>query len=146
MNRERLVHTALEIAATASVAFLLTNAFSKQTRQKIGERDGWTCTQCGRSFADGYMVHACHSNHDKNNPDYDSVYAGDIRCVPHHLQQHQDAVGQADTIGLTETQNHYAIQQLLNTDIRTKNWLNGKGSEKELQQMSLDDLNNALFG
>jgi hypothetical protein len=140
--KERLV----QAGALVFGLWLMNNAFSKQTRQQIGERDGWACTVCGKKFCEGHMVHAAHDNHDKRNPNYDDPNMGKILCVPHHLQQHKEHVGRAQKIGLTEQQNLWAIQQLLNTEPMTHEYLAKNAQASGLRQMSLDELNDALFG
>lgn len=142
MNKERLI----QVSALGFGLWLVNNAFSKQTRHEIGQRDGWACTVCGKQFCEGHMVHAAHDNHDRSNPDYDSPNTGRMLCVPHHLQHHQDYVGRAEEIGLTEQQNLWAIQQLMNTEPMTHEYLAKNAQANGLRQMSLDELNAQLFG
>jgi hypothetical protein len=61
-------------------------AFGRKTRQEIGQRDNWTCTfpGCRRSFKDGWIIHAAHFQHDRNNPGYDDPNMGRMLCVEHH--------------------------------------------------------------
>lgn len=101
-----------EVTIGALVAFGM--AFSVGVRKAIGARDRWHCQEdgCDASFQSGDMVHAAHNNHDKADPAYDTVGAGKILCVPHHLKQHQNAKGHAIDIGLQECQNDYAISHL----------------------------------
>jgi len=109
-----------EVTGSALVAFGL--AFSVGVRKAIGARDKWHCQEegCDASFQNGDMVHAAHNNHDKSDPAYDTVDAGKILCVPHHLKQHQEAKGHAQDIGLQECQNDYAIARLLVTPTKKK--------------------------
>jgi hypothetical protein len=90
---------------------LFSLAFSVAIRKAIGRRDNWKCQEpdCDRSFQKGYMVHATHYDHDKKKPDYDTVDAGRILCIEHHLQDHIDNEGRN---GLTKSQNDYAIDRV----------------------------------
>lgn len=96
--------------------FLL--AFSLNIRKLIGKRDRWHCQDdgCNASFQSGKMVHASHYSHDKSDPTYDTVEAGRIQCVKHHLIYHQDHEGSSEEIGLTEEANNHAISLLKNTN------------------------------
>lgn len=60
--------------------------FSYESRKEIGKRDGWTC-ECGRSFKDGWMVHASHLDHERNEM-YDQPEVGKIECVKCHIARH----------------------------------------------------------
>lgn len=99
-------------------------AFSVAVRKMIGKRDSWTCQEdgCGKSYQTGWMVEATHNNHNKSEPSYDTVEAGKIRCIYHHLQQHENAQGHAQDIGLCENANNYAIRQLKKKDEHTIWW------------------------
>ena len=107
-----------EITIGALIAFGL--AFSVGVRKAIGARDKWHCQEdkCDASFQAGDMVHAAHNNHDKSKPTYNTTGAGKILCVPHHLQQHENARGRANNIGLKECQNDYAISRLKATSTK----------------------------
>ena len=98
-------------------------AFSKAIRKLIGKRDKWECQEetCDAAFYKGQMVHASHFNHDRSDPTYDTLEAGEILCVTHHLIYHQDHVGAAEEIGLEECQNDYAITQLKKTNTKVRN-------------------------
>jgi hypothetical protein len=139
MNRERLVHTALEIAATASVAFLLTNAFSKKTRREIWERAGGVSELSG----EGGRVECAHYNHDRSGPAYDDPNNGLLVTIYEHL--HSDEVGHVP-------QRQYYPQDPLPNGLKPEwnEWAIKKIEERlpkqELRQMSLDEFNDALFG
>lgn len=95
-------------------------AFSKSSRMKIGERDGWACqaSGCKKTFAKGWMVDAAHSpdHHDPEDPLYDDPSAGDIRCLDHHQAQHEEgtALGPEGDQG--------SINLLSGRDRRTWEW------------------------
>lgn len=118
MISHELITHAQELLSIAP--FLL--AFSLNIRKLIGKRDNWHCTDegCEASFQKGDMVHASHFNHDKSDPKYDTVEAGRIQCVKHHLIYHQNHVGRAQEIGLCEEANNYAIRMLKKTPIFNK--------------------------
>lgn len=96
--------------------FLL--AFSLNIRKLIGKRDRWHCQDegCNASFQAGDMVHASHYSHNKSDPNYDTVEAGRIQCVNHHLKYHEDHIGSAEDIGLCEQANNHAIELLKKTN------------------------------
>lgn len=105
---------------------LLAMAFSVAVRKLIGARDRWTCQDTGKKFSEGWMLHASHYNHDKSKPDYDSVDNGRMQSVSAHLQYHEDHVGKAEKIGLSERDNNYAIQKLREADERTQEYRRGR--------------------
>ena len=154
MGYKEHINRVLQLSAgLAAIAFLSQFAFSQETRKIIGNRDRWTCTQCGRSFKQGYMMHACHKNHDQTNPGYDTPEMGDIRCVPCHQSQHEAAIGNAQAmLGLSERDNQAAIRLLSDTPIMTRNNGNNKPipttiySNQTLTQIPLEQLNLELFG
>lgn len=102
------------------IAPILGMAFSAAVRAAIGKRDHWTCQDCGVQFKDGYMVHASHYNHDKSLPIYDSADNGRIQCVDCHEAFHEDHVGSAKDIGLSEEANLAAILLLEATNRGTR--------------------------
>lgn len=91
-------------------------AFSLKIRKEMGKRDKWHCVDCGVQWWDGSMLQASHYNHDKSNPNYDTVEAGRMQCVDCHQAYHELHVGHAQDIGLTETANNAAIALLEATD------------------------------
>ena len=95
-------------------------AFSKQTRLKMFKRAGGASEISGERFEDGVMLHCMHFNHDKSNPNYDEPEAGLVVTVQEHLDYHLSYVGRAHEINLKECQNYYAIDQLMQTDQRTR--------------------------
>src|SRR3990167_5496621 len=123
-------HKPSEIYTTLAVIgglFLLSQfAFSLKVRKQIGRRDHWTCQNedCDdgegqpKKYQNGYIVHASHKpeHHLKSDPIYDTSEAGDIRCIEHHLEQHEEGTT------LPKNQNDYAIRQLKKTDTRTVWW------------------------
>lgn len=137
MSKERV---AFYSAAALGIAWLSQFAFSKETRKKIGQRDHWACSDCGKRFDEGWMLHASHYDHDRDNPDYDSMETGRMQCVEDHLRFHQEHVGKSEEIGLSEDNNEFAIQALLRTDRRTRKY------REEKPQMSLEEINQSLFG
>lgn len=61
--------------------------FSYESRQEIGRNERWQCA-CGRGFSSGFMVHASHYDHSRDNDYYDSPENGRIQCVICHLRTH----------------------------------------------------------
>lgn len=114
ISPEYIQHTPEALLSLAP--FLL--AFSLNIRKLIGKRDKWKCQDegCNESFQTGSMVHASHYTHDKSDPNYDTVDAGRIQCVKHHLIYHQQHVGKAQEIGLCEEANNRAIDLLKKTN------------------------------
>lgn len=97
--------------------FLIANlAFSQKTRKEIGSRDRWHCQTCGVDWNGGFMLHASHYNHNQSEPEYDSPSNGRMQCVDCHQQYHEEHVGSAGEIGLTEAENLAAIALLSNTE------------------------------
>ena len=120
MNKERLITTGASALGLLAVSQF---AFSKSTRLEIGERDGWECQETGKRFADGWMLHAAHYDHDRDNPDYDEAYNGRMLSVGAHKDHHVDHQGRAHEIGLSEPYNDLAIEALKHTEHRTIAWL-----------------------
>lgn len=139
--KEKLIFT----ATTAFAGWLAFNAFSKSTRRKILKRDNYTCVETGKRWDDGYYVMASHVDHDKTNPDYDEPYMGVTHSVEAHLNFHLDHRGQAEEIGLTEHQNDFAIMALQNTNHIRWGW-EEQQREQAIKQMTLDEINDSLFG
>lgn len=101
---------------------VLAMAFSQAVRIEIGNRARWTCESCGKKFSQGWMLHMSHNNHDKKRSDYDNPDNGTCLCVTCHQDFHQQYVGSADKIGLSESDNDFALDALRNTDRRTRKW------------------------
>lgn len=98
--------------------------FSKHIRMLIGKRDDWTCQEdgCDKSFRDGWMVQAAHNpeHHSKDDPLYDTVDAGEILCIAHHLLQHLGGTS------LGKVKDAWAARQLSQTDEHTYSWYKKK--------------------
>ena len=114
MSRERLVKTFELATQAAAFGFLLhttTLAFSRRVRREILHRDQKTCQDCG---VDNFSskLQAAHYNHDKSNPDYDSVDTGRMLCTCCHFEEHVSFVGRAEETGLTEEHNEFAVRSL----------------------------------
>lgn len=107
---------ASEASLLTIAPFLL--AFSLNIRKLIGKRDNWHCQDegCDKSFQAGDMVHASHWNHDKSDPNYDTVEAGRIQCIDHHQEYHEWAVGQEEVIKICPQANNAAIVFLSKTN------------------------------
>lgn len=114
---EREVLETLPLLLSLAPAFL---AFSIRVRKQIGNRDHWTCQDCGDKFKDGVMVHASHYNHDHSLPSYDTSEEGRIQCIDCHEAYHTLYVGHARDIGLSEEGNLAAIELLSNLDRGTR--------------------------
>lgn len=80
-------------------------AFSRKVKYEIHERDGGLCIRCGSSFP----LEAGHINHDKRNPDYNTIDNGDTFCPSCHLDDHIENAGKN---GLSKKHNDWAIEQL----------------------------------
>jgi len=98
---------------------LINSAFSKETAKKIGKRAGWKSEKSGKSFWDGWVLHMAHLDHTKDET-YDEPERGVCVAVSEHLEMHEEAVGNAESIGLNECQNNYAIRMLKKTPIFNK--------------------------
>lgn len=81
-------------------------AFSRKTRREILERDHFQCTESGLEE----NLHASHFDHNRNNPDYDSPRNGRTLNIIEHLRDH---IARAGKNGLTQSQNDWAIEKLM---------------------------------
>jgi len=111
----------LLISVIGGLGLISQAAFSRKIRKQIGKRDNWHCQDegCDKSFQEGTMVHASHYNH-KRGRNYDNPENGRIQCVEHHQMYHEEYVGRAYLIGLTESGNLHAIEMLANTPREVK--------------------------
>lgn len=127
MEKERRITQALSLLSLIGVAYFSLIAFSEGTRKEVGRNNRWTCERCGRKFSEGWVIHICHYDHDKNNPKYDSPENGWCGCVQCHLRSHIEEAGRN---GLNQSQNNWAIHELETTQPRTYEWLrkNGRSS------------------
>ena len=48
-------------------------AFSRDVAREIKDNADWECEETGRKASDGWKMEACHKNHDKNYPYYNSL-------------------------------------------------------------------------
>lgn len=127
-NRPNYLEIGMQSAAALGLLWIASNLpFSKYTKKEIGRRDDWTCQadDCDRSFRDGWMVDAAHNpdKHHKSHPEYDHPESGDIRCVDHHQQQHEQGTS------LRPHQDRWAADQLSKRDRRTRWWRREVGNE-----------------
>lgn len=83
--KEMLKRAAILTIATVALVEVSQLAFSRPVRQEIGERDNWTCQNCGKRFSDGWMVQAAHYDHDKRKSTYDDPNNGRILCTGCHI-------------------------------------------------------------
>jgi hypothetical protein len=124
MKERELNHALIYTTIAAGIIGILSlAAFSPASRRKILQRDGWQCQVTGKKASDGWMLHAAHKNHDKSLSNYDDPANGITLSVEAHLAMHIAARNQADTIGLSEAANDFAIASLLATERRTRKWL-----------------------
>lgn len=115
MERERPETTTLwSILGLGLTLVFINSAFSKATARKIGTRAGWKSELSGKSFWDGFVLHMCHKDHTKDET-YDNPERGICLTVDEHQEMHEAAVGHAQDIGLSESQNNYAIRMLKKT-------------------------------
>ena len=116
----------------ATLAPVITLAFSLASRKIIGYRDNWTCQwedgcTLGRDgaaarFQDGFMVDAAHVDHDAGEDDYDSTDNGRILCLAHHYLDHL-AHGDFSVLPLLASRDPYTIH--VRRDKAKYPWLNG---------------------
>lgn len=107
MVRETLQVFVENPEATALAVVALGMAFSKQTRQKILERDGHKSVLSGATE----KLHVAHIDHTRNER-YDDPSNGRTLTVYEHLQDHVNREGRN---GLTKAQNDFAIVALWKT-------------------------------
>lgn len=129
MNRKEKLSVVQRSLELGLLTFALLSAFSKATRYEIGKRDHWSCQDCGRQFKKGYMLHAAHYDHDRENPDYDQSYMGRMLCVECHKNDHIDTHG---ANGLSKRGNQTAIRILSGTNLRTRKWRASHGQTRSL--------------
>jgi hypothetical protein len=84
-------------------------AFSKRSRDIIRRRAGGRSELSGRVDTE---MHCSHINHNHNRRDYDSPDNGLYLTVPEHLAYHLLAVCDARSIGLSESENSFAVNTL----------------------------------
>lgn len=120
MSKELLT----QLPTIISLSPIIGLAFSASVRKLAGQRDNWTCQEdgCDKSFQTGWNVQITHENHDKSNPFYNDPSIAKTRCVEHHLEQHVNAIGNEEAIGLCVQANNYAISQLQKTEHHTWWW------------------------
>ena len=100
------------ISLTLGILILSQFAFSISKRKKMGARDGWACQEdgCTRSFQKGWMVDAAHNSdrHVQEDPLYDYLDSGQIRCLDHHQAQQEKGTalgtaGDASSVNILST-------------------------------------------
>lgn len=71
-------------------------------RQTVGRAAGWGCEfgDCDKENADGWMVHAHH------NERGDDSSGGQLLCVDHHQQTHQEIADAMKLDGATWADDH----------------------------------------
>lgn len=71
------------------ISFLIALAgFGPATRKYIFWRDRAQCVECGRKWKDGWMLHAAHYDHSKNNG-YNRAENGRLLCIRCHINDHK---------------------------------------------------------
>lgn len=96
-------------------------SFSKSVRHKMIKRADGASEISGETMGppDHKMLHCMHKSHTKDET-YNDPERGLVVTVAEHLSFHLEHVGNSlETIGLSESKNWYAIQQLMNTDEMT---------------------------
>lgn len=96
----------LAIASTVGVAAigLSTSAFSRRSRNKILERDGHKCTECGSTE----HLEAAHISH-KRDKNYDNPDNGRTLCTEDHMIDHIERHGRN---GLSKRANAWAVDTI----------------------------------
>lgn len=95
--------------------------FTYSARREIGERDSWTCVNCGRSFRNGWMVQAAHFPDDHSPGQQDPNPAnGRILCTGCHIIEHLQM-------------DDYRSARLLweSMTVRTYDWIDAHGGQDE---------------
>lgn len=88
-------------------------------------RDGAKCRICGRKWDDGWMLHAAHYDHDKSNPNYDTLEAGRMLCIDCHILDHKRKLKTA-TSKKERNMHAYAIRKLRECDRRNYDYYKKK--------------------
>lgn len=137
MNKERLI----QAGALGFGLWLVSNAFTKASREKIWQRAE------GRSELSGDYQHleCAHLDHSRSNPDYNNPDNGLLVTIYEHLNSPEVGhIPQREFYpesplpnGLTPEWNEAAIR-LIEQRLPPQC--------QELRQMSLSELNDALFG
>jgi hypothetical protein len=95
---------------TMGVAILTGFAFSRKTREAIRMRAGERCEVTGRS---DWPLEDMHLDHNRHSPDYDKKETGLRVILPVHAAHHESFRGRAHEIGLTESNNNFAVRSIL---------------------------------
>lgn len=106
-ERERpyqITDALIPLASLAATYFVVTGAFSKESRRQILRRDG-KCVANGEHLGG---LEAAHIDHTRNKY-YDNPMNGRALCTQHHLEDHIVRHGRN---GLTKSQNKWAINAL----------------------------------
>lgn len=69
------------------MALVSSFAFSRNVREVIGERDNWTCADCGKDRQHGWRLDAAHYDHDRRNSYYNIPENGRMLDLLCHLRE-----------------------------------------------------------
>ena len=90
IEKKKFFEKTLSITGCAALLlYLSTFAFSFSVRKEIGNRVGWECEHCGKSFWDGWLMDASHIDHERNG-NYDNPENGECLCLWCHYDYHID--------------------------------------------------------
>ncbi len=95
----------LSVGILATGVLLSQFAFTDAVRERILQRDNYTCVDQDDECLGGII--ASHINHDKHNRNYNSETNGVARCHYHEMMYHIDSEGHN---GLNKKQNMDAIR------------------------------------
>lgn len=104
-ERELVSSLFLSVGILATGVLLSQFAFTDAIRERILQRDNYTCVDQDDECLGGII--ASHINHDKHNKNYNSETNGVARCHYHEMIYHIDSEGHN---GLNRKQNMDAIR------------------------------------
>lgn len=127
----KIILTIGSLIAPFFISFL---AFSDKSRDKIKERAKYKSEITGRR---DLPMECMHINHDKSKGKYNDPKNGIYGTVIEHFLHHYIYQGQAHLIGLTETENDWAVQACHQRVLQASN-RKGWGNEELLLRVQED--------